>query len=187
LNQGTLDRRDLLKILGTALGPNLVSAQEHHGANQEAFQIPANYEPRFFSAAEYKTISELCAIIIPSDADSPGAREAGVPWFIDTVMFYSDTTRQGIWWSGLKSIDALSMSLHGSSFLACSPEQRVQTIESLAREEDLTLPSDTSFFGELKATTIEAFCLSDAGMRDYLRYRGNTVLLKFPGCSHENS
>lgn len=175
-----LNRRDLFKIVGCAVGADLLHAESHSA--EHVFSIPADYRPRLLLPAEYELTAELCDIIIPSDAGSPGAIQAGVPWFIDTVLLYATPERQEAWRSGLKGIDALSTTLHGTSFLGCSVPDRVAVAEHLSRNEDEPGSPEEKFFGELKALAVQAFCLSDAGMKQYLGYRGNTSIPEFPGC-----
>src|SRR4029077_9544022 len=82
-----LNRRNFLLRAGTGLSaawvtvhwPALVSAATHaHEAAKAA--APPKFE--FFSANEGAEVEAITARIIPSD-DTPGAREAGVVYFID--------------------------------------------------------------------------------------------------------
>ena len=182
INTG-LGRRHLLKLIGGGLGADLLDGQ-HHSPENRSFKVPVDYQPRFFSQAEYELAAEICEIIIPSDAGSSGAKGAGVPWFIDTVLLYADPYRQRTWRSGLTTLDLFTASLYGKVFLACSPAQRVQVVQVLTENEELARTPEENFFGELKAIAVEGFCLSDDGMRDYLGYRGNTAIAEFPGCPH---
>ena len=177
-----VDRRDLIKLLGIGLAAELLNARETRTAVQP-FTVPSNYEPRFLTKSEHELTSELCEIIIPSDDQSPGATEAGVPWFIDTVLLYASPERQRKWRAGLSDIDALATRLKGDSFLRCSGSDRLQVVEHLAQHEGDSHSGEETFFGEFKALAIEAFCLSDVGMIQYLRYRGNATLSEFPGCT----
>jgi hypothetical protein len=40
------------------------------------------------------------------------------------------------------------------------------------------------FFVQLKLATIDGYYTSEVGIHKDLRYKGNTVLAEFPGCSH---
>jgi hypothetical protein len=176
-----IDRRDLIQLLGFGIAAELLSAHEL-GTAVDRFTVPSNYQSRFLTRSEYEFTSELCEIIIPSDDQSPGAKQAGVPWFIDTVLLYANAERQHAWRTGLSDIDALAVRLKGDSFLRCSGAGRLQVVEYLAQHEEDANTREEKFFGELKALAIEAFCLSDLGMSQYLHYRGNAALSEFPGC-----
>jgi hypothetical protein len=39
-----------------------------------------------------------------------------------------------------------------------------------------------SFFVRLKNAAVDAYVLSDVGMREYLGYKGDAMLVEFPGC-----
>src|SRR6266436_4490891 len=82
-------RRETLKIIG-AIGTTCAfpfSADELYG--QHVHPPPGaevHYDaPKFFTAAEYATISQLADLIIPP-TDTPGALAAGVPAYIDYVV-----------------------------------------------------------------------------------------------------
>jgi hypothetical protein len=172
-----LDRRDLLKLIGYLVSADILPAQHN-----SVWRPPDDYKPRFFTSAEYELATQLCELIIPSDSESPGASEAGVPWFIDTILLYADAKRQNVWRSGLFAVDALSVRLRAAPFLRCSPPDRLQVVEYMAQQEDAPNGGEQPFFKELKAVAVQAFCLSDLGMRNYLHYRGNVALSQFPGC-----
>jgi gluconate 2-dehydrogenase gamma chain len=176
-----LDRRDLFRIIGAALAAEALDAQHQH-QTIPGKGVPKNYQPRFFLQAEYQTIDQLSELLIPADDHSPGAREAGVAWFIDTVLLYADPSRQQTWRQSLAAIDQLTQSRFKAKFLDCQPEQQVTTMEVLAGNEGDPQTPLEHFFAEFKPTVIEAFCLSEVGIKQYFRYRGNTELSDFPGC-----
>ena len=91
------DRRSILQAIGAALGaaalpmdwPAIVYAAE--GAHQSHAHAPhapgAGTTPKltFLSAADAADVEAVAAQIIPTD-DTPGAREAGVIFFIDRAL-----------------------------------------------------------------------------------------------------
>ena len=85
-----LSRRSLLQLIVAALGaaalpvgwPEIARAsQEAHAA----FQPPGEARLSFLSAAEAADVEAVAAQIIPTD-DTPGARDAGVVYFIDRAL-----------------------------------------------------------------------------------------------------
>jgi gluconate 2-dehydrogenase gamma chain len=82
-----LSRRSLLQALAAAIGTATLplawveSARAAHAAGQSAG------EPKlvFLNAAEAADVDALTAQIVPTD-DTPGAREAGVVYFIDRAL-----------------------------------------------------------------------------------------------------
>jgi hypothetical protein len=69
------DRRDALKILTASVlaGPPLLTAAQ-------------TGKPLYFTKDEFALLDRLTEIIIPRDAHSPGAHEAGVAAFIDRMV-----------------------------------------------------------------------------------------------------
>jgi gluconate 2-dehydrogenase gamma chain len=52
---------------------------------------------RFFSSDEAATIEAITARILPGDLDDPGAREAGVVWYIDAALAHDHGFNQPIY------------------------------------------------------------------------------------------
>ena len=181
MNTNHLHRRDIFRILGATLAVEVLEAQHQH-QTAPLKGAPKDYHPRFFSQAEYQVVDELCELLIPADDHSPGAREAGVAWFIDTVLLYADPSRQQTWRQSLAAIDQLAQTRFKTKFLDCQPEQQVTTMEVLAGNEGDPQTPLEQFFAEFKPTVIEAFSVSELGMQQYFRYRGNTEVSDFPGC-----
>lgn len=123
----------------------------------------------------------MCEILLPSD-DSPGARQAGVGYYLDTVLLYADAKRQNAWRGGVQQVERAATEMFGKPFSACTTAQQTEIMTRMAENESHPQEPLQHFFAILKPAAIEAFCLSDAGMRDYLHYRGNQVLADFPGC-----
>lgn len=178
-----IERRDLFKIFGAALvlerqGP----AQHEHGA--AAVVDVASYKPRFFSDQEYLTIDDLTEIIIPADDQSRGAHAAGVRFYIDTVLCYGAPDVQQQWRSGLTAVEEAAHGHFGKGFVQCSAAEKQQVVAMMARNEKAPTADLERFFPVLKQLTMEAFTLSEVGMKEYLGYKGNTAIAEFPGCTH---
>src|SRR6478752_39066 len=90
----SVSRRDVLKSLAVSAAatsvlrviPVQAAEMAHQMIAAEKAAAPAKgYTPKFFPAHDYKTLQALCQSIIPADADSGGAIEAGAPEFIDLL------------------------------------------------------------------------------------------------------
>jgi gluconate 2-dehydrogenase gamma chain len=80
----SFDRRNFLR--GT-LGALPVALGVEAAAGTPASAAPAqSYQPKFFTADEWRFLSAAVDRLIPPDAEGPGAVEAGVPEFIDRQM-----------------------------------------------------------------------------------------------------
>src|SRR6516165_8239817 len=54
----------------------------------------------------------------------------------------------------------------------------------MARNEKAPATDLERFFPVLKNMTLDAFIVSEIGMKEYLGYKGNTAIQDFPGCTH---
>src|SRR3954469_25538154 len=90
----SISRRDILKSLTIGamassvlrVIPAQAAEYAHHMvAAEKAATTRGVYTPKFFSSRQYETLQALCQVIIPADADSGGAKEAGAPEFIDLL------------------------------------------------------------------------------------------------------
>jgi gluconate 2-dehydrogenase gamma chain len=188
-----ISRRDVLKsltrgvIAGSVLRVIPLEAAEYAHkmvASEKAASPTGIYAPKFFPAQQYKTLVTLCQTIIPADADSPGAVEAGAPEFIDLITS-ENREYQLILGGGLMWLDATCNDRYSQLYLQCSPEQQKQILDSIAyRKNALTDPGlsqGTEFFAFLRNLTVDGFFSSAAGIK-YLGYIGNTYLTEFTGC-----
>ena len=172
-----MERRELFKVLAaTTVTP--VSAQHAHSTGKRA-----PYKPRFFSAAEYELLDGLCETIIPEDEESGGARAGGVPVYIDTIALYADARSQESWRSGLASVDQFTRSRFERPFTAITAGEREQAVAALLENERSPKTEAERLATRLKAAVIEAWSMSDAGMK-YFRYKGNGAAFTFAGCTH---
>jgi len=194
-----MDRRDLIKILGTGLivRPENLLAHDHP-AELTPVDLAA-YHPRFFTPQEHRVLGCLCNIIMPADESSPAASDAGVLFYIDSVLFYAKPDEQQVWRSGLEDVQKTAAARFGRPFEECTPQQQDQIVASMAAIDPAPIETSGSgsavganhvdaplqrFFEPLKSLTIEAYWLSDAGMKQYLGYRGDIAIKQFPGCTH---
>ena len=174
-----MERRELFRVLAAT---TVTSASAQHAHSTAKSKI-ADYKPRFFSAAEFASLDGLCETIIPADEESGGAREAGVPIYIDTIALYSDERVQESWRSGLGSVDQFTRDRFQRRFAELSSGEREQIVAALLENERSPKTDAERLAVRLKAAVIEAWSVSDAGMK-YFRYKGNGATLTFPGCTH---
>src|SRR5579871_1103348 len=120
-----LSRRAILKSLGMGavagsvlrVIPLQAAEYAHHMIEAErADSQSAKYAAKFFDAHQYKTLQSLCETILPADADSGGAVEAGAPEFIDLLTSENAVyqTRLG---GGLRWLDANCTSRYGKAYV----------------------------------------------------------------------
>jgi gluconate 2-dehydrogenase gamma chain len=74
----------VVTLASTALGAKALAQTPDSSAPPK--QAPTDYQPSFFSAAEWAFVTAACARLIPADEVGPSAVEAGVPEFLDRHM-----------------------------------------------------------------------------------------------------
>jgi hypothetical protein len=154
----------------------------HHVVEDE--KSAAAYVPKFFEPHQYKTLQAVCEAILPADADSGGAIEAGAPEFIDLLT--SENTDYQKQLSGFfKWLDSTCTTRYGKAWLDCTPAQQKEILDLVAywksAEHDETLIDPVESFSFLRNFTADGFFTSKIGIK-YLGYKGNTFLTEFPGC-----
>ena len=76
----------------------------------------------------------LVDLILP-DTDTPGARAAGVPAFIDTLLAdWMDDGERDRFLAGLADVDARADAAHGKRFVDLEPDQQVAILTALDAE-----------------------------------------------------
>lgn len=124
-----------------------------------------------FSAAQAAEIEAMSSRIIPTD-DSPGAKEAGVVYFIDNTLTTFAKEQAPLFDQGLQAVAKAVTAKHGagSAFSKLTPEQQDAILKGVEK---------TPFFGALRFATI-------AGFLSLPKYGGNKdyVGWKFIGQEH---
>ena len=131
------DRRQFLTGALSAVGatitaahwPAVLAAAEHA---HKAAAFPDSQKFEFFTPEEAKEVEAISSCIIPSDG-TPGAREAGVVYFIDRALVTFSAGDQKTYREGLPGIQNRLKELFPSAtlFSAATPEQQQSVLESL--------------------------------------------------------
>ncbi|HXQ78443.1 MAG TPA: gluconate 2-dehydrogenase subunit 3 family protein, partial [Gemmatimonadaceae bacterium] len=143
------------------------------------------YAPKFFTAAEYRTVRILADMIIPKDERSGSATDAGVPEFMDFTM--NDRPGMQKWMrDGLAWLDAQSRSRFSKPFADASESQRQGILNDIAwpARAPAGMADGVSFFNRFRDLTSSGFWSSEMGVKD-LRYMGNVFAPNWDGCPPE--
>ena len=88
---------------------------------------------RTLSPEQSEMVLAMGEHILP-ETDTPGARTARVDRFIDAMLTdYSPAKTRQRFLAGLERVDARARQVFGNSFLAVSPEQQLQLVQTLNR------------------------------------------------------
>jgi hypothetical protein len=164
-------RRELLKMLGVSV---LASPLQLTAAEAD--------KPLYFSQEEFALLDVLTEHIIPRDAHSPGAHDAGVAAFIDRTVaeaFLPDEKQS--WNKGLAEINRLSLESDDRPFLKAHKDAQIALLKKLAHGEDDPKTDGEKFFRQLKESTVFGYYTSDIGIHKDMDYKGNTIQEQFSG------
>jgi hypothetical protein len=144
----------------------------------------AQFRPKFFTAHEYATVSILVDLIIPRDARSGSASDAGVPQFMDFIMSDGTEQRRLAMRGGLAWLDREARRRFGvRDFRRLTNDQRKQILDDIAwparakREHS----HGVAFFTSFRDLTASGFWSSQIGVKD-LGYQGNIMIAEWKGC-----
>ncbi|HSC15376.1 MAG TPA: gluconate 2-dehydrogenase subunit 3 family protein [Gammaproteobacteria bacterium] len=168
-----LSRREMLRR-SAALGA--VAAVPANVLAQAASAEPyAN-----LTAAEAATLEAFVGRLIPSDANGPGALEAGAARYIDGALSNALAAQRPAYSAGLAALEAYARSRAGASFAALAPERQDELIGDLeASRAPGFAPSSSAFFELVLGHTLEG-TFGDphyGGNRDFIGWE----LIGYPG------
>jgi gluconate 2-dehydrogenase subunit 3-like protein len=190
-----LNRRSMLGLLGSVpLAAGFTWTDDEAASAAQAAQTartapagarPSPFKPKFFTAHEYATVRVLVDIIIPKDARSGSATDAGVPEFMDFMMA-DEPARQTPMRGGLAWIDLECQDRFDKPFLDCSAQERAAVLDDIAwpAKAKPEVAHGVAFFNSFRDLTSSGFFSSKMGVTD-LQYMGNTMVAEWKGCPDE--
>jgi len=182
-----VDRRDAVRMLGAAslavmgLGaPDVARAADYAvGAMQQGAPV---YKPIFFTKAEWPMVRALGDLVIPKDATSGSASDAGVPEFMDFIM--NEYKGNQKWMrEGLAWMNAQSAKRFKKSFTAITEAQQKQILDDIAfpKKAKPEFKEGVQFFTRFRDLTSSGFWTSRVGVKD-IGYMGNMTMAEWVGC-----
>ncbi len=98
------------------------------------------YELRTLSNAQFERVGALAERILPT-TDTPGAKAAGVPTFIDRMLSgWMTTLERTHFLTGLEQVEPTAQAKVGTSFIEGSAEQKDAVLRVLAEEAQALEP-----------------------------------------------
>jgi gluconate 2-dehydrogenase gamma chain len=195
-----MDRRDMLRLIASAplaagfAWTDAEAAQAHELAQaaQTAAATGTPFEPKFFTAHEWRTVRVLVDLIIPKDERSGSATDAGVPEFMDFMML-DQPQRQVATRGGLAWLDLECQRRFDKRFVDCGAVEQTTVLDEIAWPSRLApaepgeLPEGrhgVAFFTSFRDLTAAGFWTSRMGIQD-LQYMGNRSVARWNGCPQE--
>jgi hypothetical protein len=177
-----LKRRRVLQLLGATPAMAALAfteseaalvAEQAQTARRRASAAGQAYKPKFFTAAEYATVVALADMIIPKDARSGSASEAGVPEFVDHFVNLQEP-RQVAMRGGLVWLDTECRRRFDKTFVSLADAERRQVLDDIAypAKADPRFSHGVRFFTAMRDLVAGGFWSSKIGVTD-LGYQGN--------------
>lgn len=169
-----LTRREALHqlslLVGGALSAPVMSAIL---SGYRAGPPSPDWMPQTLTTHQSELLELLVDGIIPP-TDTPGAKDAGVPAFIDKLLEdWVDPDERDRFRAGLAAVDDLTRQAHGAAFREATPAQRNALLARLDEEAVQARRDDVEplpFFATLKEWTLVGYYTSEVGATQELRW-----------------
>jgi len=177
-----MDRRDAIKRTAMLMG-GAISAPALMGILEGCTAKPTiDWTPSFLTQDQGVLITQLAEIIIPK-TDTPGAKDVGVPAFIDLMMkdAYPQEDKDRFL-EGLKTFDEQAEKNFGDRFIELDPEKQVEHVKAVhaAALEENKGRDERPFILMVKELTLLGFFTSEPGATQVLQYEA--VPGAYKGC-----
>lgn len=159
-----MNRRDVIKRTAILMG-GVVSAPAIMGILKGCKAKPGvAWAPKYFTQEQAYVITEMAEIIIPK-TDTAGAKDAGVPAFIEEMIFeaYSEADRT-------KFMAALEDFTSTTGYLDLSTDEQVKVVTEAHAKAIEEKPQERPFVMTMKELTMLGYFSSKPGATEVLRY-----------------
>jgi gluconate 2-dehydrogenase gamma chain len=176
-----MNRRELIKQTTLALGYTLSAPTLMGILNGCQAKPNINFTPVFFTPEQAAIVSDLAEIILPK-TQTPGAKDVGVPAFIDTFIkeIYSKADQEKFI-SDLEAFNLNCTESQSKKFNACDAAQQKQYASQIHQQAVVNVGSisegwwntakeERPFILKMKELTILGFFTSKQGASEVLQY-----------------
>src|SRR6266478_8136687 len=158
-----LSRRDLFKtvgasaaaaVAGAALAPSTAAAQAQPVAAPQLEALET------LTATEADILEALCARLIPTDENGPGAGEARAAHYIDRALTGPLRASRDAYAAGLAAIDVYAQAAKGAPFIKLTPRDQDAVLTDMENNTATGfMPNAAAFFNLVRTHTIQGtFC-----------------------------
>ena len=161
-------------FLGAALSPSLRSGV----MRAQSAPAAAGAKPVYLTAQQLETAAALAERILPR-TDTPGARDVGVPAFIDLMYGkYLSPEEKKLFAAGLAEVETASAAAHRRAFPQLATAQQDALLTRLA---EAARNREGTFFYQLKELTVVGYFTAETVGKTVLHY--DPVPGRFDACA----
>lgn len=127
-----MDRRQAVKTLGAMMGASLLLPASVLARAEDIMEgkIP---KARFFNRSQKRLVAALAECVIPR-TDTPGAKDAGVPAWIEVIVQDCLDAKEQAWvLEGLKEMDAAAFTKFGKPFAKTAYNDQIALLTELEK------------------------------------------------------
>lgn len=181
-----MNRREALQrvalLMGGAVSAPLLDAVMS-GCALSTRQVEKPWSPQTLTLEQNELVATIAEMIIPS-TDTPGAKSAAVNEFIDLILTeWYPVDERDRFMNGLNALAARFQQMHGTSFIAGTPEQQAALLTELDNEAHAARQrwaKEIPFFGMMKELTLVGYYTSAIGSTEEREFQPATD--RFEGC-----
>jgi len=158
-----VSRRDLFKTVGAGAAAAVAGAPlPASDAVAQAYPAAAPQLEALetLTAAEADILEAICARLIPSDGNGPGAAEARAAHYIDRALTGPLRTSRDAYAAGLAAVDVYAQASKGAPFAKLSPRDQDAVLTDMENNVATGfMPNAATFFNLVRTHTIQGtFC-----------------------------
>ena len=173
----SISRREAIRrtalMLGVAVTPSLFSAV----MQAQAAAAMGNAAPRFLNAGQFAVVGAIAERILPK-SNTPGARDVGVPAFLDLMYGeYLTEDEKTVFVAGLAEVEALSRKNGQQGFVQLTEAQQDAVLTKIA---DAAQKQEKTFFHLIKELTLLGYFTSESIGKNVLHY--DPIPGRYEGC-----
>ena len=179
-----LTRREVLKKTALATGYALSASVASGILSGCTADSTPDWTPSAFSFEQSQLVVDLANTILPTTANSPGAKDVGVHQFMDAVIADCFTPKdKATFLAGVDAFETSCKSVMGESFVALSPEKQLDFVDQQDKAGKAALtqalpplpegekPHDRRpFFIRFKELTIAGYFTAEQVGKEVLEY-----------------
>jgi gluconate 2-dehydrogenase gamma chain len=156
-----LSRREVFKTVGAGAAAAVAGAPPSAAVAQaQPAAAPQLEALETLTAAEADLLEAICARLIPTDENGPGATEARAAHYIDRALTGPLRASRDAYAAGLAAIDGYAQASKGAPFVKLAPRDQDAVLTDMERNVATGFtPNAATFFNLVRTHTIQGtFC-----------------------------